>query len=142
MTKKTLVAVTLAFSVLLASCGIPNLKNTKNAPDSFAGEWESDGTILDIWVDDDGVCHGEVTRVLEENVVSFWSFSGEPENGAFSYSDGKKITATYDEGGDVSEDHVYEDGRGSITKNKEGLIWEDKVEDAGSGQTFTYTGEY
>ena len=111
---------------------------------AFAGEWtdSESGTILDIWVGEDLVCHGEIMRKTGEDTVSFWSFTGNVMSGEIVYLDCERIDTHYDEAGDVSEESIYTKGRGSIGFEGKNLYWNDAKEYAGSGMVFKYFGEY
>ena len=140
--KSIFLAAAAACALFLCSCSALNSGDKSATAADFAGEWEDSGTILDIWVDDDGICHAEVTRTEDESTVSFWSFSGEVKNGTFAYEDAVKTVATYNSDGDVSDETAYENGSGSVIKSGENLKWNDKNENAGKGLKFTYVGEY
>ncbi len=145
--------------MLLASCG----KKTENTDDTeqtteattqedpdlekagaFAGEWtdEENDAILDIWVSEDAVCHGEIIVKHSENELTFWSFSGTIVEEEMVYLDCERVDAHYDESGNVEEESVYTRGRGKIGFSGKNLFWIDSKEDAGTGMVFTYYGEY
>ncbi len=111
---------------------------------AFAGEWvdHGSGTILDIWVGEDAVCHGEIIVTNTEDYLSFWSFTGTVMSGDIVNVDCIKSDARYDAAGDVTEEDIYTRGRGSISFSGKQLVWYDSNEDAGKDYKFDYFVEY
>jgi hypothetical protein len=149
MKKKVLAAAFIAIA-LCASCGIPNAQNTASSASAaesadFSGEWseEAEGfTVIDIWKDDYGLWHGEISRSDMDDSASFWSFSGTASGSEITYTDMKLIRGSYDEEGEVTEEAVYEDGSGVISLNDGKLYWRDDKENAAEGLSFIHTGDY
>ncbi len=134
--------------LFLVSCGIPNMKNTGEGTEGkFIGEWQGESSegepiVMDIWNDDDGVLHAEISRADNDNEVVFWSFSGEAKGNSFSYTDGERMQVVYNAAGEAEEEVVYSDGSGSVERSEEVLLWHDRKEGIGDGVTFSYVGEY
>ena len=143
--KKTIIHI-LPLILLLTACGIPNAKNTapKEAAD-FSGEWTDEAggpTVIDIWRDDEGVWHGEISRSDDEASASFWSFFGNADGDTITYTDMQCVRGIYDEEGEVTEENIYVDGSGRFILKDGRLSWQDDKEGAGNGLVFIYSGEY
>ncbi len=111
----------------------------------FAGEWTDEAggsTVVDIWVDDAGIWHGEISRSDDDAVASFWSFSASAEGNTLIYTDMQHMRGIYDEEGEVTEDNIYSDGSGKLILTDGKLSWQDDKEGAGNGLLFIYSGEY
>ena len=141
------ILITLLAAFLITSCGIPNAKNTASGGESadFSGEWTDEAggpTVIDLWRDDAGLWHGEISRSDTEDSASFWSFSGEGNGDTISYSDMQRVRGLYDEEGEVTEESIYTDGSGKLILTEQRLSWQDDKEGAGNGLIFIYSGEY
>ena len=145
--KRINILIPLLFAVILSSCGIPSANNTSGKGQSvdFAGEWTDEAggpTVVDIWVDDAGIWHGEISRSDDDAVASFWSFSASAEGNTLIYTDMQHMRGIYDEEGEVTEDNIYSDGSGKLILTDGKLSWQDDKEGAGNGLLFIYSGEY
>ena len=132
--------------LILGACGIPNAKNTtaKESAD-FSGEWSDEAggsTVIDMWRDDEGLWHGEISRGDDDYTASFWSFSGTGTGNTLSYKDMQRVRGVYDEEGEVTEESIYVDGSGKLILKDGKLSWQDDKEGAGNGLVFIYSGEY
>jgi hypothetical protein len=145
--------------MMLTSCG----KKSEDSPESaseaattaetdpevlkakaFAGEWrdEDDNAILDIWVDSEAVCHGEIIVTHSENELTFWYFTGTVVGEELVYLDCERVDAHYDDMGEVNDESIYTRGRGNIGFSGKYIFWNDSKDDAGAGMVFEYYGEY
>lgn len=131
------------FVFLPNGCGIPNAANTAKAAEKFLGEWqdESGNVIVDIWIDDNGACHGIVCRMGETDRVENWTFDGYAKKNVLSYKECTYSVVTYNEEWEASEDVRYTGGTGKFTKEEDKLTWADDQTDV-SAYVFTYVGEY
>lgn len=134
---------------LCASCGIPNAKNasavSEDSAVDFSGEWSDEAggpTVIDLWKDDEGIWHGEISRSDMNDSACFWSFSGNASGSEIVYSDMTKVVGSYDREGEVTEETVYENGSGAIGIAEGKMYWRDDKENAAGGLYFIYTGEY
>ena len=134
---------------LCASCGIPNARNTSTVTEEaavdFSGEWSDEsggGIVIDLWKDDNGLWHGEISRSDMNDSASFWSFSGNASGSELPYSDMKKTVGNYDNEGEVTEETVYENGSGVIGFADGKMYWKDDMENTAEGLYFIHTGEY
>lgn len=145
--KKRFPITLILIMTLLCSCGIPSMKN-KNAGDEvtdFSGEWSDEAggeTVIDLWSDEDGLWHGEISRRDSDDQASFWSFSGKASGNVISYDNMECVRGIYDSEGEVTEKAVYENGSGSISLTDGKMSWQDDAEGAGNGIVFIHSGEY
>ena len=148
MRRNILFAAMIAIAIC-TSCGIPNARNTAAVTEEtgvdLAGEWsdESGGTtVIDLWKDDSGLWHGEISQSDMNDSAFFWSFTGNLSGSELAYTDMKKTVGNYDSEGEVTEETVYENGSGVIGLADGKMYWKDNVENTADGLLFIYTGEY
>ena len=159
--KKALFAALVVFAVCAAGCG--KTEKTEKPEDeaqseeaaavaqpspeeaeAFAGEWtdEANNAVMDIWVDENNVCHVEVSIGKSDNEVSYWSFTGIAEDSKLLYTDCERVDAVYSDSWDITETSCYERGRRSLALTEGKLIWSDAQDNAGEGLSFVYYSEY
>ncbi len=113
--------------------------------DSIKGQWKADDDFYcDIWRDESGVFHADVTLTEGPDTVSFWECSGnwvDGENG-FTYRNGTRVRYNYAGSKGEASEILYEEGEGLFYLRNGVLFWNDKKENAADGKSFTYVGEY
>ena len=141
--KFIVVVLCCVLATSLAACGIPNAKNTAKAAQAFLGEWQTqDGNVIvDIWIDDNGACHGVVCKLGEADRVENWAFDGSAKKEVFSYRECTYSVVTYNEEWEATEDIRYTGGTGKFVKEDDKLTWADDQTDT-SVYVFSYVGEY
>lgn len=159
--KKALFAALVGFAVYAAGCGKAEKTGktedgalaekdataTELSPEeagAFAGEWtdKAHNAVMDIWVDEDNVCHVEVSIGKSDNEVSYWSFTGTVVDSQLLYTDCERVDAVYSDSWDITETSCYERGRGSLTIEDGKVTWSDAQDNAGEGLVFVYYSEY
>lgn len=123
---------------------VETVEVTESYRDDFAGAWtdQTTGAMLDIWKSEDGIFHALACVKTDETKVSYWSFTAPAQEGKLEYTDCERIDAVYGSNGQISEETVYERGRGRVEFDGDNLIWYDATDNAGEGLVFAYEGGY
>ena len=103
--------------------------------DPFIGSWvsadengEALELTLDIWMDSDGVYHGEISIPQDETTVDYLEFSAKRKGKILKYTDGKRTRISYEEENLAEEEIITSKAAGEIRRDGDRLIWKGKGE--------------
>ena len=133
--------IMFTLSAACAACGWREAESQAEGENPFLGSWVSEegeedamNLTLDIWIDSDGVYHGQISIPQDETTVDFLEFSAKMARQSLKYTDGKRTRISYDEENLAEEEVLSSDDAGEIRIEKNKLTWEDKRE--GKSVTF------